>query len=87
MVVNAVNASTIGTHAYIMLSNATLGSSINFGTGFRPTSLISSGIINNISSLGPGRVNTIHFMGDGFGMTEVGRTVNLSSIFGVGPVR
>ena len=87
LVLNAINCSTIGTHAYIFLSNATLGSSINFGTGFRTTSLVSSGIMNNISSLGPGRVNTIHFMGDGFGMTEVGRTINLSSIFGVGPQR
>jgi hypothetical protein len=87
MVVNAINCSTIGTHAYIMLSNATFGSSINFGTGFRPTALVSSGVLTNISSLGAGRVNTIHFMGDGFGMTEVGRTLNLSSIFGVGPQR
>jgi hypothetical protein len=87
MVVNALNASTIGTHAYIMLSNATLGSSINFGTGFRATALLSSGaVMNNISSLGPLRVNTIHFMGDGFGMTEVSRTLNFSSIFG-GPHR
>ena len=87
LTINALNCSTIGTHAYIMLSNATLGSSINFGTGFRPTALVSSGVLTNISSLGAGRVNTIHFMGDGFGMTEVGRTLNLSSIFGVGPTR
>jgi len=87
MIINAVNSSTIGTHAYIMLSNATLASSITFGTGLRPTSLVSSGVITNMSSLGAGRVNTIHFMGDGFGMTEVGRTVNFSSIFGVGPQR
>ena len=87
LIINAINCSTVGTHAYIFLSNATFGSSINFGTGLRPTALISSGIMNNISSLGPGRVNTIHFMGDGFGMTEVGRTLNLSSIFGVGPPR
>jgi hypothetical protein len=87
MVVNAVNSSTIGTHAYVFLSNATLGSSINFGTGFRATALLSSGaIMNNISSLGAGKVNTIHFMGDGFGMTEVSRTLNFSSIFG-GPHR
>ena len=78
LVLNAMNSSTIGTHAYVMLSNLTLGSSINFGTGFRATALLSSGaIMNNISSLGPGRVNTIHFMGDGFGMTEVSRTINL----------
>jgi hypothetical protein len=87
MVINARNSSTIGTHAYIMLSNATFGSSINFGTGFRATALVSSGIFNNISSLGPGRVNTIHFMGDGFGMTEISRTNNFSSIFGIGPHR
>jgi hypothetical protein len=87
MVVNAINCSTVGTHAYIMLSNATFAGALTFGTGFRPTALISSGIMNNISSLGPGRVNTIHFMGDGFGMTEVSRTLNLSSIFGVGPPR
>jgi len=87
MVVNARNCSTIGTHAYIFLSNATIGSSINFGTGFRATALLSSGaVMNNISSLGLGRVNTIHFMGDGFGMTEVSRTLNFSSIFG-GPHR
>jgi hypothetical protein len=87
MVVNARNSSTIGTHAYIFLSNATIGSSINFGTGFRATALLSSGaIMNNISSLGSGKVNTIHFMGDGFGMTEVSRTLNFSSIFG-GPHR
>ena len=79
MVVNAINCSTIGTHAYIFLSNATFGSSINFGTGFRPTALVSTGVMNNISSLGPNRVNTIHFMGDGFGMTEVGRTLNIST--------
>ena len=84
--VNALNCSTVGTHAYLFLSNATFGSSINFGTGFRPTALVSTGVMNNISSLGPGRVNTIHFMGDGFGMTEVGRTLNLSSIYG-GPWR
>ena len=84
MVVNAINCSTIGTHAYVFLSNATFGSSINFGTGFRPTALVSTGLMNNISSLGPNRVNTIHFMGDGFGMTEVSRTLNLSSIFGNG---
>jgi hypothetical protein len=87
LVINAINCSTIGTHAYIMLSNATLASSITFGTGLRPTALVSSGVITNMSSLGVGRVNTIHFMGDGFGMTEVGRTLNLSSIFGVGPQR
>ena len=79
MVVNAINCSTIGTHAYVFLSNATFGSSINFGTGFRPTALVSTGVMNNISSLGPNRVNTIHFMGDGFGMTEVGRTLNIST--------
>ena len=79
MVVNAINCSTIGTHAYVFLSNATFGSSINFGTGFRPTALVSTGLMNNISSLGPNRVNTIHFMGDGFGMTEVGRTLNIST--------
>jgi len=87
LVINAINCSTIGTHAYIMLSNATLASSITFGTGLRPTSLVSSGVITNMSSLGAGRVNTIHFMGDGFGMTEISRTLNLSSIFGVGPQR
>lgn len=87
MVVNAINASTIGTHAYVFLSNATLGSSINFGTGFRATALLSSGaVMNNISSLGAGKVNTIHFMGDGFGMTEVSRTNNLSNAF-FGPHR
>ena len=87
LVINAINCSTIGTHAYIFLSNATLGSSINFGTGFRATALLSSGsVMNNLSSLGPGKVNTIHFMGDGFGMTEVSRTLNLSSIF-FGPQR
>ena len=79
MVVNALNCSTIGMHAYVFLSNATFGSSINFGTGFRPTALVSTGVMNNISSLGPNRVNTIHFMGDGFGMTEVGRTLNIST--------
>ena len=79
MVVNAINCSTIGTHAYVFLSNATFGSPINFGTGFRPTALVSTGLMNNISSLGPNRVNTIHFMGDGFGMTEVGRTLNIST--------
>ena len=79
MLVHALNCSTIGTHAYIFLSNATLGSSINFGMGFRPTALVSTGVMNNISSLGPNRVNTIHFMGDGFGMTEVGRTLNIST--------
>jgi hypothetical protein len=87
LVVNAINCSTIGTHAYIMMSNAGFASSITFGTGFRPTALVSSGIFGNISSLGAGRVNTIHFMGDGFGMTEVGRTLNVSSIFGLGPQR
>jgi hypothetical protein len=87
MVVNAVNSSTIGTHAYIMLSNATMGSSINFGTGFRATSLLSTGaVMNNISSLGAGKVNTIHFMGDGFGMTEVSRTLVISNAF-FGPQR
>ena len=87
MVVNAVNASTIGTHAYIFLSNATIGSSINFGTGFRATSLLSTGaVMNNISSLGAGKVNTIHFMGDGFGMTEVSRTLVISNAF-FGPQR
>ena len=87
LVLNAMNSSTIGTHAYVMLSNLTLGSSINFGTGFRATALLSSGaIMNNISSLGPGRVNTIHFMGDGFGMTEVSRTVNLCNAY-FGPQR
>jgi hypothetical protein len=82
MTIHALNCSTIGTHAYVFLSNATLGSSINFGTGFRPTALVSTGVMNNISSLGPNRVNTIHFMGDGFGMTEVGRTINLSTAQG-----
>jgi hypothetical protein len=87
MVVNARNSSTIGTHAYIMLSNATIGSSINFGLGFRPTALLSSGaVMNNISSLGSGKVNTIHFMGDGFGMTEVSRTLIISNAF-FGPHR
>jgi hypothetical protein len=87
LVINAINCSTIGTHAYITLSNATLGSSINFGTGFRPTAILSSGaVMNNISSLGPLRVNTIHFMGDGFGMTEVSRTLNISNAF-FGPQR
>ena len=87
LVLNARNSSTIGTHAYVFLSNATLGSSINFGTGFRATALLSSGaIMNNISSLGAGKVNTIHFMGDGFGMTEVSRTLNLSNAF-FGPQR
>jgi hypothetical protein len=57
-----------------MLSNSQTASSINFGTGFRATSFSSTTLLNNISSLGVGRVNTIHFMGDGFGMTEVGRT-------------
>jgi len=74
MVINARNSSTIGTHAYIMLSNSQTASSINFGTGFRATSFSSTTLLNNLSSLGVGRVNTIHFMGDGFGMTEVGRT-------------
>jgi hypothetical protein len=74
MVVNAINSSTIGTHAYLMLSNSQTASSITFGTGFRPTAISTTTIINNISSLGSGKVNTIHFMGDGFGMTEVGRT-------------
>jgi hypothetical protein len=78
LLINAVNCSTIGTHAYVFLSNATLGSSINFGTGFRTTSVSSATVLNNISSVGPGRVNTIHFMGDGFGMTEVGRSLNLA---------
>ena len=87
LTINALNCSTIGTHAYIMLSNATFGSSINFGVGFRATSLSSGTLLNNLSSLGANRVNTIHFMGDGFGMTEVGRTLNLSSIYGVGPQR
>ena len=76
MVVNARNASTIGTHAYIMLSNSQAASSINFGTGFRATSFSTNTLLNNLSSLGAGRVNTIHFMGDGFGMTEVARTGN-----------
>jgi hypothetical protein len=75
MVVNAANSSTIGTHAYIMLSNATAVSSITFGTGFRPTAHLSSGVIaTSISSLGAGKVSVVHFMGDGFGMTEVSRT-------------
>ena len=88
LLINAVNCSTIGMHAYVFLSNATGASSINFGTGFRTTAMTSTGaLMNSISSLGPNRVNTIHFMGDGFGMTEVGRTLNLSSIFGVGPTR
>jgi hypothetical protein len=77
MVINARNSSTIGTHAYIMLSNSQAASSINFGTGFRATSFSTNTLLNNLSSLGAGRVNTIHFMGDGFGMTEVGRTIRL----------
>ena len=85
MVVNALNCSTIGMHAYVFLSNATGASSITFSAGFRPTAMTSTGaLMNSISSLGPNRVNTIHFMGDGFGMTEVSRTLNLSSIFGNG---
>ena len=75
MVVNARNCSTIGTHAYIFLSNATAASSITFSAGFRPTSHLSSGAIATaLSSLGAGKVSVIHFMGDGFGMTEVSRT-------------
>jgi hypothetical protein len=76
MVINARNSSTIGTHAYIMLSNSQTASSINFGQGFRATSFSTNTLLNNLSSLGAGRVNTIHFMGDGFGMTEVARTGN-----------
>ena len=75
MVVNARNSSTIGTHAYVFLSNATAASSINFGLGFRNTAHLSSGVIaTSLSSLGAGKVSVIHFMGDGFGMTEVSRT-------------
>ena len=75
MVVNARNSSTIGTHAYVVLSNAQAASSITFSNGFRPTSHLSSGAIaTSLSSLGAGKVSVIHFIGDGFGMTEVSRT-------------
>jgi hypothetical protein len=73
---NAINCSTIGTHAYVFLSNATAVSSLTFGTGFRPTTHLSSGVISqNMSSLGAGKVSVAHFMGDGFGMTEVSRSL------------
>lgn len=75
MVVNAANSSTIGTHAYVFLSNATAASTITFAAGFRPTAHLSSGnILTSVSSLGAGKVSVVHFMGDGFGMTEVSRT-------------
>lgn len=73
---NALNCSTIGTHAYVFLSNATAVSSLTFGTGFRPTTHLSTGNISqNMSSLGAGKVSVAHFMGDGFGMTEVSRSL------------
>jgi hypothetical protein len=73
---NALNCSTIGTHAYVFLSNATAVSSLTFGTGFRPTTHLSSGVISqNMSSLGAGKVSVAHFMGDGYGMTEVSRSL------------
>jgi len=73
---NALNCSTIGTHAYVFLSNATAVSSLTFGTGFRPTTHFSSGVISqNMSSLGAGKVSVAHFMGDGYGMTEVSRSL------------
>ena len=72
---NALNCSTVGTHAYVFLSNATAASTITFGTGFRPTTHLSSGLISqNMSSLGAGKVSVAHFMGDGYGMTEVSRS-------------
>ena len=83
MVVNARNSSTIGTHAYIMLSNSQAASSINFGLGFRPTAHLSSGVIaTSLSSLGANKVSVIHFMGDGFGMTEVSRTARFGGMPG-----
>ena len=73
---NAINCSTVGTHAYVFLSNATAVSSLTFGTGFRPTTHLSSGVISqNMSSLGAGKVSVSHFMGDGYGMTEVSRSL------------
>ena len=72
---NALNCSTVGTHAYVFLSNATAVSSLTFGAGFRPTTHLSSGVISqNMSSLGAGKVSVAHFMGDGYGMTEVSRS-------------
>ena len=80
---NALNCSTVGTQAYVFLSNATAASTITFGAGFRPTAHLSSGLISqSISSLGAGKVSVAHFMGDGYGMTEVSRTARFGGMPG-----
>ena len=72
---DAANCSTVGTQAYVFFSNAVQASSITFRTGFRVTQQVSTGALAmSLSSATTGRVANIHFVGDGFGMTEVSRS-------------